>query len=63
MTKEIDYNTIEIDGVNTKDYPDFCDAYVSYAEYNDGTELNEIDLEELSENRDLVMDKTYEKLF
>lgn len=37
-------NDIEIDGIDTRDYPDFCDAYVSAAWYEDGTELTEEEL-------------------
>jgi hypothetical protein len=32
--------SIEIDGVDTRDYPDFCDAYISGGTY-DGEELTE----------------------
>ena len=28
---------LEIDGIDTTDYPDFCDAYASYAEWEDVT--------------------------
>jgi hypothetical protein len=42
--KDIDKGTIEIDDVKGYDYPDFCDAFVSYAEYEDGTEVSEEDI-------------------
>lgn len=40
-----------IDGIDTRDYPDFADAYVivEYAEFHDGTPLNSEELEELGE--------------
>ena len=38
---------VQVDGVDTKDYPDFVDAYISYAEYEDGTELTEDELERI----------------
>jgi hypothetical protein len=39
----------EVDDVDTRDYPDFCDAHFSYAEYEDtGEELEEADLELLN---------------
>ena len=28
---KLDLDSIEISGVDMKDYPDFCDAYISYA--------------------------------
>jgi hypothetical protein len=45
--KLVDEDTIEIDGVDSRDYPDFCDAYFTRAEFVDGTELTESELEEL----------------
>ena len=44
------YN-IEIDGIDTKDYPDFCDAYISSADY-DGVPMNDEQLDELNEDGD-----------
>jgi hypothetical protein len=45
----------EIDGVVGSDYPDFCDAYFSYAEYEDGTPLNDEELEQLGdENGEMI---------
>ena len=29
---------VEVDGIDTADYPDFCDAFIAYAEY-DGKEM------------------------
>lgn len=38
----------EVDGVDTRDYPDFCDAYFSRAIFADtGEELNEAQLDRL----------------
>ena len=44
-----DLTDIEIEGVDTSDYPDFCDAFISYAEYN-GTPLTEDQLDKLQED-------------
>ena len=49
--KKID--NIEIDGIDTKDYPDFCDAYISSAEY-DGVPMTDEQLDELNEDGDYV---------
>ena len=46
--KEINYDTLEIDGIDYNDAPDFCDAYFCYGEYKDGTELPDSVLEDLS---------------
>ena len=51
----------EIDGVDSSDYPDFCDAYFSYAEYEDGTPLDEVELEVLTYNySDVVNEAAHE---
>ena len=47
--KCVDVGSIEIDGINTRDYPDFADAYVSAAKWDDGTDLTEEELEELQD--------------
>jgi len=48
--KEVDQNTIEIDGIEGFDYPDFCDAFVDSAKFTDGTELKDHEL-------DIITDK------
>lgn len=41
---ESELNNIEIDGVDPKDYPDFCDAYISYCQINERSATdNELD--------------------
>ncbi len=45
--KKID--NIEIDGIDTKDYPDFCNAYISSADY-DGVPMTDEQLDELNED-------------
>lgn len=55
-------DNIEIDGIDTSDYPDFCDAFISYAEY-DGVEMTEEQLEDLNENYDFVYDSIINHLF
>ena len=41
---------VEIDGIDMKDYPDFCDAYISEAKFKDtGKPLTDEQLEELHE--------------
>jgi len=46
--RAIDEGTLEIEGVDSRDYPDFCDAYFSYAEFMDGTELTDSQLEDIT---------------
>jgi hypothetical protein len=61
----IDYTKIsdvEIDGIDTADYPDFCDAYIVSGLY-DGEEMSEEMLDELNEDRDFVHEAVFEKIF
>ena len=47
--KQVDLGSIELDGVESWDRPDYADAYAVAAEFTDGTPLSEQELEELSE--------------
>ena len=42
----------EIEDVKSWDYPDFCDAYISYAEDENGQEMTEQQIEEWTENNE-----------
>lgn len=53
---KLDYakiSDVEVDGIDTSDYPDFCDAFISYAEY-DGREMTDEELDTLNEDGDFV---------
>lgn len=53
--KPIDMSSIEIDGIDRQDYPDFVDAYFSYAEFEDGVALTDDELDTFTEQySDLV---------
>lgn len=54
--------SVEIDGVDTRDYPDFSDAYFSFGIFKDnGEELNEIELEMLTNDYgDVVNEMAFE---
>lgn len=47
--KPVNVGSIEIDGIDTEDYPDFVDAYIVAAEYEDGTPLTDQELEQFQE--------------
>ena len=55
-------DNIEVDGIDTNDYPDFCDAFISSADYN-GVEMSEEELEALNEDYSFVHDCVYTHLF
>jgi hypothetical protein len=47
IAKKINWKSLEFEDIDPKDYPDFVDAYVSYAEYEDGSALTDDELEKL----------------
>ena len=62
---KLDYSKIEnveVDGIDTKDYPDFCDAYISDAEY-DGKPMTDEQLEAINEDGDFVYNSVIKHLF
>ena len=63
---KIDVNkleNIEVEGIDTKDYPDFVDAFISYAEI-DGVKLEDRQLDYLNDNHpNLVYDCVINKLY
>ncbi len=62
--KYVDPKSLEIAGVDTKDYPDFCDAYFETGYFCDGTEMNDEQLEEFQdENPELVSEMAFESLY
>ena len=53
---------IDFEGIDHKDYPDYCDAYISSADY-EGEPMTEEQLEEINENKDFVYDKLMNHLY
>jgi hypothetical protein len=54
---------LEVDGVDSGDYPDFSDAYFSSGCYEDGTPLTEEELDRLTILADDVLwEMAYDKL-
>ena len=56
-------DNIELDNIDTKDYPDFVDAYISYAETKEGVPLTDNELDELNDDRDYVYELVIDYLF
>ena len=55
-SEKMDYkkiDNIEVDGIDTKDYPDFSNAYILSADY-DGVPMTDEQLDELNEDGDYV---------
>ena len=55
---------LEVDGVDSRDYPSFCDAYFSYAVWIDtDKELTDAELDQLTEDYpEYLNEMAYESL-
>ena len=55
---------VEVEDIETSDYPDFCDAWISSARWEDtGERLSDPELEELNDNKDLVYEAIIKVLY
>ena len=53
-----------VDGIDMRDYPDFCDAYFDSACYEDGTALTDDELVELTDtNFDALHEQIYDTIY
>jgi hypothetical protein len=55
-------SSVEVEDIDMADYPDFSDAYISYAEY-DGEPMTDEQLEELNQDGYFVYDAIQRRLF
>jgi hypothetical protein len=55
--KEVDLGSLEVDGVDPRDYGDFADAYFSYAQFTDGTPLTDKELELLTDEHGDILNQ------
>jgi hypothetical protein len=55
-------DSIELDGIDTRDYPDFCDAYIAYAEYK-GRVCTDAELDKLNDDSDFVYELVQRRLY
>ena len=61
----MDYSKItnvEIEGIDFRDYPDFCDAYIVSADY-DGVPMTQEQLDEINKDSQYVHDSVMEWIF
>ena len=61
----IDTNLIDdviVSGIDMKDYPDFCDAFIDSAIWiESGKQLTESEIDELNQDSEYVYDKAYQE--
>ncbi len=55
-------DNIEFEDIYTWDYPDFCDAYISYAE-NEGCPLTDSEMLQVNNDSEFVYEKLMEYLY
>lgn len=48
--KQLNTNSVVLENVHRWDHPDYCDAFIGYAEWEDGTPLTDDELEEANED-------------
>jgi len=62
----IDFKLIDnvvVNGIDYKDYPDFCDAYIAEADYN-GEPMSDEMIEVLNyDHTDFILEQVYSHLF
>ena len=61
MEKKLITN-VKFEGIDHKDYPDYCDAYVVSADYN-GEPMTDEQIEDLAQDTGLVYDLLIEHLY
>jgi len=64
-TKKMNYSKIDnvvLDGIDTNDYPDFCNAFIFSADYN-GKPMTEDQLNEINEDHDYVYQEVINHLY
>lgn len=47
---------VSVEGIDPRDYPDLVDAFITYAEWENGKPLTDEELDELNDDSDLRYD-------
>jgi hypothetical protein len=55
-------SNIILKNIGFEDYPEFCDAYIAYADY-DGREMDDDELDILNENLDFIYEAVMKQIF
>ena len=64
QTTKFDFNKItnvSLDGIDHRDYPDYCDAFIDSADY-DGVEMTDEQLDDLNEDYELIHELVWANL-
>lgn len=60
---EVDYSSFDMEGVDRRDYPDFCDAFISDASFLNGRMLTDDELDQLNDESDIVYNAACEYVY
>ena len=52
--KEVDFKSLQVEGINYSDFPDFCDSYISGGYFVDGEPLDDETIEKLNEDNRVI---------
>lgn len=63
IEKDIDMKSLEFDGIQNWDAPDYCDAFIIAASFTDGTDLTEQELAELNQDSDFIHNALHDYLY
>lgn len=55
-------SNVQVDGIDTRDYPDFCDAYIVSADY-DGEPMTDEQIDELNQDYQFVYESVWNAIF
>ena len=64
-TENLDYEKLadlEIDGLNSWDHPDYCDAFIATGLY-EGRDLTDDELDQLNEDAELVAELVNKRIY
>ena len=61
--EQVNQDTLQVEGVFQWDYPEYCDAFFSYGEYFSGLQLDDNELDELTDKYpELVNEMAYKSI-
>lgn len=58
----IDFLSVKIENIDLRDYPDFCDAFISYAETVDGVPATDAELDALNADSDTLYSLVWKEI-
>lgn len=60
---KLEPHNVDVQGIEMADSPDFADAYIQYAEHEDGVPFNEEELDRINDDSDFVYECVNNKIY